>query len=105
MEYKEREICRGRWLYDGVQAKGVIVVAINYDYWYELGELDGFNLPEQTPVLNEQGEIYLLNWTDASFANQESHSVGRLDLDETRALACSIVSQPIQWLSQREEEK
>jgi hypothetical protein len=103
MEQKEREICKGRWLYGGVQAKGVIVLAINYDYYHELEKADGFDLAEETPVLNEQGEMYLLKWTDASFTKQESHTAGHLDLEETLALACSIVNQTIQWVPQRGE--
>jgi len=57
MEKQEREICRGHWLYGGVQPKGVIVKALNYDYYHELDT--GYNTFDQensAPVLNEQGE-------------------------------------------------
>jgi hypothetical protein len=105
MEKQEREICRGHWLYDGVQPKGVIVKALNYDYTHEEEKAMGFfDLAEETPVLNEQGEMYFIEWTDASFAEQESYTTGLLDLAETVALACSIVGQPIQWLPRIEVE-
>jgi hypothetical protein len=100
MEKQEREICRGHWLYGGVQPKGVIVMALNYDYYHEEEKAAGFfDLAGETPVLNEQGEMYFIAWTDASFTEQESYTTGLLDLAETLALACSISGQPIQWLT------
>jgi hypothetical protein len=100
MQQQEREIQRGYWLYGGVQARGVIVKAINYDYYHELEKPGGFfDLGGEVPVLNEQGEMYLLEWTDALFTQPESLTVGCLDLAETIALANAIVGQSIEWLS------
>jgi len=104
MEKQEREICRGHWLYGGVQPKGVIVKALNYDYYHEEEKVAGFfDLAGETPVLNEQGEMYFIAWTDASFTEQESYTAGLLDLAETLALAGSITEQPIQWLTPSQE--
>jgi hypothetical protein len=99
MQQQEREIQRGCWLYGGTQARGVIVKAINYDYYHELEKPGGFfDLGGEVPVLNDQGEMYLLEWTDVSFTRQESLTAGSLDLTETIALANAIVGQPIEWL-------
>lgn len=95
---QKREIQRGRWLYDGQILKGVIVQAINYDYWYDLEASDGFDMSNEEPELNEQGEMYMLEWMNASFTKQESFSVGLLDLQATLELAQSITKQPIKWL-------
>jgi hypothetical protein len=73
MQQQEREIQRGIWLYGGTQARGVIINAINYDYYHELEKPGGFfDLSGEVPVLNDQGEMYLLEWTDVSFTQQES---------------------------------
>ena len=95
---QQREVQRGKWLYDGQILKGVRIVAINYDYWYDLEESDGFDMSEEEPELNEQGEMYMIEWLNVSFTKQESFSVGLLDLSETIELAQSIVKQPIEWL-------
>jgi hypothetical protein len=96
--HQQREIQRGNWLYDGRILKGVRIVAINYDYWYDVEESDGFDMSEEEPELNEQGEMYMIEWTNVSFTKKESFSVGLLDLSETLELAQSIVKQPIDWL-------
>jgi hypothetical protein len=99
MQQQEREIQRGFWLYGGTQTRGVILKAINYDYYHELEKPGGFfDLGEEVPVLNAQGEMYLLEWTDVSFTQQESLTAGSLDITETIALANAIVGQPIEWL-------
>ena len=105
MEKQAREICRVHWLYGGVQPKGVIVKALNYDYYHEEEKAAGFfDLAGETPVLNKEGEMYFIAWTDASFAEQESYTTGHLDLAETLALASSIIGQSIQWLPQSKDE-
>ena len=107
MEKPEREICWGHWLYGGVQSTGGIVKALNYDYYHELDTASGiFDQENPVPVLNEQGEMYIIEWTDASFTKQEGGFPScHLDLAETLASACSIVDQPIQWLTPCEEAK
>jgi hypothetical protein len=95
---QQREIQRGRWLYNGQILKGVRILAINYDYWYEVEEADGLDMSDEEPALNEQGEMYVIDWMNASFTQRESFSVGHLDLAETLALAQSVVKQSIEWL-------
>ncbi|MGI4734897.1 MAG: hypothetical protein ACRYG7_06920 [Janthinobacterium lividum] len=95
---QKREIQRGTWLYDGRILKGVIIQAINYDYWYDLEASDGFDMSDEEPELNDQGEMYMIEWMNASFTKQESFSVGLFDLQATVELAQSIIKQPIKWL-------
>jgi len=97
-ELQEREVKRGLWYYDGLLCKGVLVQAINYDYWYELEQEEGLAEPDTAPELNAQGEMYMLLWMDSTFTKRESFTVGLLDLEETLALADSIVRQAIEWL-------
>jgi hypothetical protein len=95
---QQKEIQRGKWLYDGRILKGVRILAINYDYWYDVEESDGFDMSAEEPELNDQGEMYMIEWMNASFTKMESFSVGLLDLVETRELAQFIVKQSIYWL-------
>ncbi|GGF09810.1 hypothetical protein [Hymenobacter cavernae] len=97
-EHQEREVKRGFWHYDGLLRKGILIQAINYDYWYELEQEEGVDQTGETPQLNAQGEMYMLLWMDQTFTTRESFTVGGLDLAETLALAESIVRQPIEWL-------
>jgi hypothetical protein len=93
-----REIRRGRWLYAGKIAKGVLIQAIPYDYWYELEKSDGLDMSGEVPELNEQGEMYMIAWMNAQFTQQESFTVGRLAVTATMELASAIIQQPIDWL-------
>jgi hypothetical protein len=95
---QQRAIKRGRWRYAGEIPKGVIIHAINYDYWYELEKSDGLDMTGEVPELNEQGEMYLIAWMNSAFTKQESFTVGLLTLTATMDLASSIVQQPIEWL-------
>jgi hypothetical protein len=97
-DLKAREVFKGFWMYDGLIRKGVIIKAINYDYWYELEEADGFDMTDETPVLNENGETYLIEWTDQAFKKLESHTVGTLSLESTVIQAEHIVKQAIEWI-------
>lgn len=100
-QQQAHEVKRGLWLYDGRVRKGVVIQAINYDYWYELEKADGLDIGDESPALNAQGEMYIIRWMDASFRHHESFSVGGLELAETIALAESIVQQPIEWQSHK----
>lgn len=55
-------------------------------------------MSDEEPALNEQGEMYMIDWMNVSFTQRESFSVGHLDLAETLALAQSVVKQSIEWL-------
>lgn len=97
-EFYETEVARGLWLYDNVLRKGVVIKVINYDYWYELEKSDGFDMADETPHLNENGEMYIIYWTNNNFKKIESYTVGTLDLDSTIIHAESVVQQEIEWI-------
>jgi hypothetical protein len=96
---EEKKILKkGRWKYDDLIDKGVIIVAINYDYWYELEKADGFDMTDEKPELNEMGEMYMIEWTDKDFEKQESFSVGTLELASTIEQAEIVVNRKIEWI-------
>lgn len=85
-------------MYDGDIKKGVIIKAINYNFWFETEKDDGFDMEGEEPNLNENGEMYMINWTDHSFKEIVSFTVGYLDLESTIILAESIINQKINWV-------
>ncbi len=97
-EFKERIIKKGYWLYDGITKKGVLIKAINYDFWFETEMDEGLNIEGEDPNLNENGEMYMINWTDSTFENREGFKVGNIDLESTISLAESVINQKIDWV-------
>lgn len=98
MEFQGKEIKRGYWLYDGLIKKGVIINAINYDYWFEMEKANGFDMTDEEPELNENGEMYIIYWTDDLFKTIRSNTDGTLELQSTIDKAEAIVEQKINWL-------
>ena len=94
--YKARLIIKGQWLYDNILPKTVQIFAINYDFFFDLDE--GYNDKNETPLLNEQGEQYIIWWHDNPFYSvHEFPSVGGLSLQQAIEAAESIVQQKIKW--------
>ncbi len=98
MEYKRREVKRGYWYYDEILKKGVAIIAINYDYWYEIDKADGFDVTDQHPVLNENGESFMIGWYDAEFKTIESYHDAGINLEDAIAKAEMILGQKIEWI-------
>jgi len=97
---KNRIVRKGYWKYDGLIDKGVFITAINYDFWYELEKEEGLDMSDETPTLNENGEMYMIYWMDKDFIELQGSSVGKLELMPTIELAESIVQQKIKWVSE-----
>ncbi|PKV62389.1 hypothetical protein [Pontibacter ramchanderi] len=96
-DVKERIVKQGFWFYGGSIKKGVMIKAINYDFWYETEKEEGLDMEGEVPKLNENGEMYMITWTDATFNENESFKVGNLDLESTVNLAESVVGK-INWI-------
>jgi hypothetical protein len=46
------------WLYAGSVPTQVRVVALDYDFWYELGAEEDTLDPDEVPNLNNEGNLY-----------------------------------------------
>ncbi len=95
-EYKTREVKKGYWYYDNSIKKGVVIVAINYNYKSEMW--DDSYLSDQALVLNEKGESFLIYWYDGEFKVRETDTSGGISLDEAIQKAETIVGQKIEWI-------
>lgn len=97
-KFKERIVKKGHWFYDGTIKKGIIIKAVNYDFWYETEKDEGLDMEGEEPNLNENGEMYIINWTNADFSKSESFTVGKLDFNSTVEVAELAINQKIKWL-------
>ena len=98
MQYP-RECCFGFWLYDGLIKYGVKIEALNYDYWYELEKSDGSDVSDEYPVLNSDGETFMIVWMDESMTKKISYSyAGAVSLEEAKDVALKITSSVITWI-------
>ena len=94
-----RECCSGFWLYDGLIKYGVKIEALDYDYWYELEKSDGSDVSKDKPVLNSDGETFMIVWMDENMTNVISHSyAGAVNLRESKRIATEISGSTITWI-------
>ena len=98
MQYP-RECCSGFWLYDGLIKYGVKIEALDYDYWYELEKSDGNNVSDEKPILNSDGETFMIVWMDENMSKKISDSyAGAVSLEEAKEIALKISGSTITWV-------
>jgi uncharacterized membrane protein YkoI len=98
MQYS-RECCFGFWLYDGLIKYGVKIEALNYDYWYELEKSDGSDVLDEDPVLNSDGETFMIVWMNVNMSKKISDSyAGAVSLEEAKKIALEISGSTITWI-------
>jgi hypothetical protein len=52
-------VCSGTWIYDGTVERPVDVVALSFDWWYELAKADALLEEGETPLaLGPDGVLY-----------------------------------------------
>jgi uncharacterized membrane protein YkoI len=98
MEYPI-ECCSGFWLYNGLIKYGVKIEALNYDYWYELEKSDGSDVSNEAPVLNSDGETFMILWMDENMSKKISDSyAGAVSLEEAKKIASEKIGSTITWI-------
>jgi hypothetical protein len=91
-------IQRGRWLYDGTVHMPATIVALDYDFWYEIGRADGDLEPGETPALNAEGRLYYVCFKSDPAAHPGwVDSQGFRDVAAARTCAERQVPSPIEW--------
>jgi hypothetical protein len=90
----------GVWRYDAVATQPVDIVALHYDWWYELAVADGSVDPGEsaTPV-GDDGVLYYVRFRRAGSRARPTwvDSIGHRTLDAAMADAESRVPSPITW--------
>ena len=91
---------RGEWLYDGMALMPATIVALDYDFWYEIGKADGRLEPGEVPELNPHGLLYYVCFrSDPSEHPGWVDSQGFPDVATAKAWAAGQVPSPINWRS------
>ena len=90
---------RGAWLYANEVEKEVIIIEQNYDYWYQLGVLDGDLDEDEMPQLSDQGFAYYYKFSPLLSANPPwgVDSETFLSLKDAQDGAEKKINQKIKW--------
>jgi hypothetical protein len=89
----------GSWLYDGAIPTPVLIVRLDYDFWYSIGEADGDLADGDAPDLNPEGHLYYVRTTPGWSPSQAfwADSLGFKSLVDAAAAAQDKVPGPITW--------
>ena len=96
-----RLVSHGKWTDCEGELKTVQIFALNYDFYHEYRTM--YNYPNQKPVLNPEGEQYVLWWNDTPFFTQnhengiEFPGVGGYSLREAKEAGMKSAKQNIIW--------
>lgn len=81
----------GSWLYGGIAQLPVRIIALPYDYWYELGKADGQLEPGEEPTpLGPDGVLYYVSFTTVD-------SPGYPTIVQAKESAQNRVQTPVRW--------
>ena len=95
-----RIVRQGTWLYDSVARRPVDIVALDYDFWFSLGEADDRLGPgEQPQALGPDGCLYYVRFRRAGDPATPTwvDSGGFESVDEAMATAKAKSPAPISW--------
>jgi len=90
----------GSWRYDAAVDQSVDVVALDFDFWYEVGRADDALEPAEEPTpLGEGGALYYVRFGNAGRTDEPTwvDSAGYSNVADAVAFAQSRVPSPIRW--------
>ena len=100
-KFDARLVSTGRWMDQEGKVKIVQIFSLNYDFYYEYKTM--YNYENQHPVLNKDGEQFVLWWNESSFFSQkqgdgiEFPGSGGLTVQEAKEAAFKSIGREIQW--------
>jgi hypothetical protein len=95
-----RIVRTGTWVYDDASRQKVDVVALDYDFWFAIGEADDALEPgEQAMPLGPDGCLYYVRFQHAGDRTTPTwvDSGGCESLEEAMAFAEGRTSSAIEW--------
>lgn len=99
-------VAEGVWVYDESVPKLVDVIALDYDYWYEIALADDELEPgEQAGPFSADGTIYYVRFRMAGSTDEPTwmdHG-GFTTVDDAKRAAESVAPSPIAWLDPADE--
>lgn len=91
-------VASGSWLYANTAPMPVLVVRLDYDFWYEIAKEEGTLEEGETPHLDERGQAYYVSYRepcgDRSFWPD---SGPHLSISEAKVAAESRLPSPVTW--------
>jgi hypothetical protein len=90
----------GTWLYDGAVPRPVDIVALDYDWWYELGKANGDHSHDEKALEPDaQGWIYYVRFRNALNRSEPTSvdSPGHNTIAQAMAAAEAKVHDRIRW--------
>jgi len=96
-----RIIKAGTWLYNNEVARPVDIIALDYDFWYELGKADEqLETGEEPEPLSPEGFLYYARFQRAGETSEPTwvDSPGRRTIDAAMNDAQEKVPRPISWM-------
>lgn len=93
---------KGTWLYDETAVKPVDIVALDFDWWYEMVKNeDGLEEGEQPIPLGDDGYIYYVRFQRTGESEHPTwvDSGGERSLSEAIKVAESKVTGEITWVN------
>src|SRR5262245_39510447 len=95
----EKVVASGEWLYDGSVATTVLVVRLDYDFWFAIGEANGDLSEGEQPSLNDEGFLYYLRhrpgWIEGEAFWPDSE--GFASLEKAKAAAGASLPTNVEW--------
>lgn len=94
-----RSAAVGEWPYDGTAPTRVLVVRLDFDFWYELAKADGTLEPDEQPVMNADGHAYYVRYRPGWSEGERfwPDSGGFLNLTEAKQEAEATLPGPGRW--------
>jgi hypothetical protein len=95
-----RIVDTGTWIYGGTAKMPVDVVALDYDFWYEIGKADDQLEPgEQPQPLGPDGVLYYVRFKHALSTKEPTwvDSGSHATVDEARRYAAAMAPSEITW--------
>lgn len=90
----------GSWLYDNSARSPVDIVALDYDFWYEIGKADDqLESGEEPCPLGDGGHLYYVRFRNAGSVAEPTwvDSQSHLTVKEAIATAQERSPTPIEW--------
>ena len=97
---KAKIVKKGTWLYDGLIEKPVDIVAMGFDWWYELAKADEqLEEGEKPEPLGKDGYLYYVRFQNAGEAELPTwvDSAGYGNLEEAIKEAEAKIQGAIKW--------
>ncbi len=101
-----RIVKTGTWLYDGTIERPVDIIALDFDWWYEMAKADGILDADEAPMkLGHEGYLYYVRYQRAAETTEPTwvDSPGHQEVEQAMHFAEKKVIGGITWNENTDE--